>query len=97
MPGSANSLSCPKNPPENNSLFAPQLWGDLYSFSDRDVASLEWLQKLAKQNESVLHRQKRILGDPWKNETYGYAYFQGDHELVFMNNVDFQARAPPPR
>jgi hypothetical protein len=73
-------------------LLFPQLWGDLYSFSDRDVAFLAWLQKLAKQNEATLHRQKRILGDPWKNEIYGYAYFQGDRGLVFMNNVDFQAR-----
>lgn len=74
-----------------NLLFL-QLWGDLYSFSGHDVAFRAWLQKLAKQNEARLHRQKRILGDPWKNEIYGYAYFQGDRGLVFMNNVDFQAR-----
>jgi hypothetical protein len=73
-------------------LLFPQLWGDLYSFSDHDVAFLAWLQKLAKQNEAILQRQKRILGDPWKNEVYGYAYFHGALGLVFMNNVDFQAR-----
>jgi hypothetical protein len=73
-------------------LLFPQLWGDLYSFSDHDVTFLAWLQKLAKQNEAILHRQKRILGDPWKNEVYGYAYFQGARGLVFMNNVDFEAR-----
>jgi hypothetical protein len=73
-------------------LLFPQIWGDLYSFDDRDVAFLAWIQKLAKQNETILYRQKRILGDPWKNEVYGYAYFQGGHGLIFMNNVDFQAR-----
>ncbi len=74
------------------SLLFPQIWGDLYSFDDRDVAFLARIQKLAKQNETILSRQKRILGDPWKNEVYGYAYFQGGHGLIFMNNVDFQAR-----
>jgi hypothetical protein len=73
-------------------LLFPQLWGDLYSLSDHDVVFLAWLQKLAKQNEAVFRRQKRILGDPWKNEIYGYAYFQKDHGFVFMNNVDFEAR-----
>ena len=73
-------------------LLFPQIWGDLYLFDDRDVAFLGWIQNFARQNEPVLERQKAILGDPWKNEVYGYAYFQGGRGIVFMNNVDFEAR-----
>jgi hypothetical protein len=47
---------------------------------------------VAKANEEIFYRRKTILGDPWDNEIYGYAYFQGDHGFVFMNNVDFQSR-----
>ncbi len=73
-------------------LLFPQIWGELNLFDDRDIAFLAWIQKLAKQNEAILQRQKTILGDPWKSEIYGYAYFHGDRGLIFMNNVDFQAR-----
>lgn len=73
-------------------LLFPQIWGDLYLFDDHDVAFLAWIQKFAKQNEEILQHQKTILGDPWKNEVYGYAYFQGGRGLLFMNNVDFEAR-----
>ena len=73
-------------------LLFPQLWGDLYSFSSEDVAFLARIQKLAKQNETIFYRQKTILGDPWKNEIYGYAYFQGAPGFLFLNNVDFQSR-----
>jgi len=73
-------------------LLFPQIWGDLFSFNDSDVAFLARIQKLAKQNEEIFYKQKQILGDPWKGEIYGYAYFQGAHGFIFMNNVDFQAR-----
>jgi hypothetical protein len=73
-------------------LLFPQIWGDLYSFSDDDVAFLARIQRLAKQNETLFFKQKRILGDPWKNEVYGYAYFEDAHGLIFMNNANFQAR-----
>ena len=73
-------------------LLFPQIWGDLTLFDDHDVAFLAWIQKLAKQNEAILERQKRILGDPWKDEVYGYACFQAGRGFVFMNNVDFEAR-----
>jgi hypothetical protein len=73
-------------------LLFPQIWGDLRLLSDEDVAFLARIQKLAKENEAVLHKQKVILGDPWKNEVYGYAYFDGSHGFLFMNNVSFEAR-----
>jgi hypothetical protein len=74
------------------SLLFPQLWGNLSSFDDEDVTFLARIQKLAKQNETILYRQRRILGDPWKNEVYGYAYFEDGHGLIFMNNMNFEAR-----
>ena len=73
-------------------LLFPQLWGELRLFSDQDIAFLARIQKLAKANEKIFYKRKTILGNPWDNEIYGYAYFQGAHGFVFMNNVDFQSR-----
>ncbi len=73
-------------------LLFPQIWGDLYRFSDEDVEFLARMQKVAKENETIFYKRKKILGDPWNNDVYGYAYFDGAHGFVFMNNADFQAR-----
>ena len=73
-------------------LLFPQLWGELRLFNDQDIAFLARIQKVAKANEEIFYKRKTILGDPWNNEIYGYAYFQGAHGFVFMNNVDFQSR-----
>jgi hypothetical protein len=73
-------------------LLFPQLWGELRLFNDQDIAFLGRIQKVAKANEEIFYKRKIILGDPWDNEIYGYAYFQGAHGFVFMNNVDFQSR-----
>lgn len=73
-------------------LLFPQLWGELRLFNDQDIAFLARIQKVAKANEEIFYKRKTILGDPWDNEIYGYAYFQGAHGFVFMNNVDFQSR-----
>jgi hypothetical protein len=70
----------------------PQIWGDLYSFSDEDVQFLSWIQKIAKQNESIFRSERMVIGDPWKNEIYGYAYSQGGHGFLFMNNMSFDSR-----
>ena len=74
------------------SLLFPQIWGELSLFDDHDVAFLAWIQNFAKRNEALLERYKPILGDPWKNEVYGYAHCQGSRGLLFMNNADFAAR-----
>jgi hypothetical protein len=73
-------------------LLFPQLWGELRLLNDQDVEFLARIQKLAKENEEVFYKRKIILGDPWDNRVYGYAYFQGAHGFLFMNNVDFQSR-----
>jgi hypothetical protein len=74
------------------SLLFPQIWGDLTLFDDQDVEFLAWIQKFAKQNEGILERCMPILGDPWKNEMYGYSHCQGGRGLLFMNNAEFAAR-----
>ena len=74
------------------SLLFPQLWGNLDLFDNGDVEFLVRINRLVRENEPLFLNRKVILGDPWKNEPYGYAYFQGTHGFVFMNNVDFQAR-----
>jgi hypothetical protein len=73
-------------------LLFPQIWGDLYRFNDEDVDFLARIQRVAKENEAIFYKRKTILGDPWNNEVYGYAYFDGVHGFLFMNNVNFQSR-----
>ena len=74
------------------SLLFPQIWGTLTMFNDEDVEFLARIQKVAKENETIFYKRKKILGDPWNNDVYGYAYFDGAHGFVFMNNADFQSR-----
>jgi hypothetical protein len=73
-------------------LLLPNLWGDLYLFDDDDVAFLARISKLAKRNESLMLNRRTILGDPWRNDVYGYAYGDGSHALLFANNVYFGSR-----
>ena len=73
-------------------LLFPQFWGELRWFTDEDIDFLARIQKLAKQNVDLFYKRHTILGDPWKNEVYGYSYFVGDHGFIFMNNVYFESR-----
>jgi len=73
-------------------LLFPQLWSDIYLLSDQDVEFLKEMDSLVKGNESLFLRRRNILGDPWKNEVYGYANVSGDHGFLFINNVHFAAR-----
>ena len=74
-----------------NMLF-PNLWGDLYLLDDSDMDFLGRMSKLAKQNEVLFSHRRKILGDPWHNDVYGYAYCQGKHGYLFINNANFTAR-----
>jgi hypothetical protein len=74
------------------SLLFPNLWGDLYLLDDADVDFLAHLAALAKQNEALFLHRHKILGDPWHNEVYGYAYCQGTRGFLFVNNAHFAAR-----
>jgi hypothetical protein len=73
-------------------LFVPNLWGNLYHFSDADVDFLARFSAIAKQNESLFLRRRNLLGDPSRNEVYGYANCSGARGFLFLNNAHFTAR-----
>ncbi len=74
------------------SLLFPNLWGNVYHLSDEDVDFLARLSTLAKQNESLFLHRRKLLGDPFRNEVYGYAHCQGARGYLFLNNAHFAAR-----
>jgi hypothetical protein len=74
------------------SLLFPNLWGDVYHLSDDDVDFLARISTLAKQNDSLFLHRRKILGDPFHNEVYGYAHCQGARGFLFLNNAHFLAR-----
>jgi hypothetical protein len=74
------------------SLLFPNLWGDVYHLSEGDVDFLARLSTLAKQNDSLFLHRRTILGDPARNEVYGYAHCQGARGFLFLNNAYFAAR-----
>jgi hypothetical protein len=73
-------------------LLFPQIWGDPYLLDDGDIAFLSDIQALVKKNEAVFLRRRNILGDPWRNEVYGYSNIQGARGFLFINNAHFAAR-----
>ncbi|WP_160164452.1 DUF4038 domain-containing protein [Pedosphaera parvula] len=73
-------------------LFLPNLWGDLYLLNDEDISFMARITALAKKHESMMLHRRNILGDPFRNEVYGYAYGQGAHGLLFLNNDHFASR-----
>jgi hypothetical protein len=73
-------------------LLFPNLWGDVYLLDDDDVAFLARMSAFARKNEQLLLRPRTLIGDPMKNDAYGYAYFEQDRGLVFLNNAHFASR-----
>lgn len=73
-------------------LLFPQLWGDIYLLNGRDVDFLIEMVSLVKKNQSLFLKRTGVFGDTWKNEVYGYVYFQGSHGFIFANNVHFASR-----
>lgn len=73
-------------------MFAPNLWGDIYYFHDGDVDFLAQLMKWSKRYEPLLSNRRTILGDPWHNEVYGYAYGSGNRSVIFAHNMHFASR-----
>ena len=73
-------------------LLFPQVWSDLYNLEARDVDFLARIQGLVKRNEPVFLTRRYTIGDAWRDEIYGYSYFDGAHGFVFLNNVSFDSR-----
>jgi len=74
------------------SLLFPQIWSNIFHLDDHDVEFLASITAFAKRNETLLLERRRSIGDPWKNDVYGYAYGGGERGLVFLNNVHFTTR-----
>ncbi len=73
-------------------LLFPNIWGDLYQLNDEDVAFLARFSTLAKQNQALFLHRRKLLGDPFRNDVYGYAHCQGPRGFLFFNNAHFAAR-----
>ncbi len=73
-------------------LLFPQFWSDINLLNDREVDFLVELVALVRKNESLFLGPRKVLGDPWKNEVYGYSYFKEAHGLVFLSNCHFASR-----
>ena len=73
-------------------LLFPQIWSDLYNLEDGDVDFLARMQGLVKRNEGVFLTRRHTIGDAWRDEIYGYSYFDGAHGFIFLNNVSFDSR-----
>ena len=74
------------------SLLFPNLWGNVYHLGDDDVGFLARLSTLAKQNDALFLQRRKLLGDPFHNDVYGYAHGAGARSFVFLNNAHFAAR-----
>jgi hypothetical protein len=70
-------------------LLVPNLWGDIYLLEPDDLGFLARVRGWAQEYEDLLLRPRATIGDPMKGEAYGYAYFDGDRGLVFLNNPCF--------
>ncbi|MFH1567792.1 MAG: hypothetical protein ABIL09_07305 [Gemmatimonadota bacterium] len=73
-------------------LLFPNLWGNVYHLDDGDVAFLARLTAVARRRQDLFLRRRQILGDPWRNEVYGYACCRGRRGLLFLHNAHFEAR-----
>lgn len=74
-------------------LMFPQLWGDPNLLDDDDLKFLSEIMALSRENESIFLQPRRNFGDIFKNEPYGYAFFDRDRGFIFCNNVHFTSRS----
>ncbi|PWU18938.1 MAG: hypothetical protein C5B50_07940 [Verrucomicrobia bacterium] len=73
-------------------LVVPNIWGNLHHLSDEDVDFLGRMMAIAKQNEALFQHRRSVVGDPARNEVYGYANCDGGRGFLFLNNAYFTAR-----
>jgi hypothetical protein len=74
------------------SLLFPNLWGNIYHLDDDDIRFLAWISALAKRHAAMLCDRRKILGEPARNEVYGYAHGRGSRAFLFINNAHFTSR-----
>ncbi len=74
------------------SMLFPQLWGDPNLLGEDDIRFLAGILSLAREHEKVFLRQRKMFGDAWKNQPYGYSFFDGAHGFLFCNNAHFASR-----
>jgi hypothetical protein len=67
-----------------------QLWGDVSVFDDNDIRFFAHISAWVDANWPLLRHPKRILGDPWLAQPYGYAFSDGASAAVFICNPQFE-------
>ena len=67
-----------------------QLWGNLSFFDQSDFDFLEFISKWLNGKSYLLKYPKRILGDPWRGQAYGYSYFDSEDGAIFIYNPSFE-------
>jgi hypothetical protein len=68
-----------------------QLWGDLSQLDEGDAAFLARASAWVRANADLLREPRRVGGDPWRAQPYGYAYTSGGRAVVFAFNPQFTA------
>ena len=70
-----------------------QLWGDISKFDEGDVHFLANVSAWLRANAPALASPRRIGGDPWQAQPYGYSYADGERAIVFAYNPQYRAAA----
>jgi hypothetical protein len=73
-------------------MFFPNIWGNAYHLTDDDVEFMGRMTAVEKENAPLFLERKNILGDPMRNEVYGYAHCKGDRGYLFLSNDSFVSR-----
>jgi len=67
-----------------NMIFQP--WMGEETLDDDDLQSMAEFMRLLRKRPECFRNSRLILGDPWKNEPYGYACSDGARAFVAVNN-----------
>ncbi len=68
-----------------------QLWGDISKFDEGDVRFLANVTAWLRANAPALTSPRRIGGDPWRAQPYGYCYADRERAIVFAYNPQYRA------
>jgi hypothetical protein len=67
-----------------------QLWGDISQFDEHDIDFLSKMSAWLHSNAPALVSPRRIGGNPWQAQAYGYAYTDSNRAIVFAYNPQYQ-------